>query len=74
MRRIPYDTRIYHADLTLNLDKALRAEAWLQVLKTSSKISWSTIHESINANKILISEADAKCIAAANLDDLMQLT
>lgn len=72
--RIPYDMRIYHADLALNLDKALRDEAWLQKLKTSSQISWSTVHEFISDNKTLISEADAKYTAAENLDDLVQLT
>ncbi len=74
MRRIPYDTRIYHADLAANLDKALQDEAWLQKLKTPSKISWSTVHEFINANKTLISETDAKYTAVENQDDLVQLT
>ncbi len=74
MRRIPYDTRIYHADLAANSDKALRDEAWLQKLKTPSKTSWSTVHEFINANKTLISETDAKYTAAENHDDLVQLT
>ena len=74
MRRFPYDMRIYHADLSLNLDKTLRDEAWLRMLKSPSKISRSTVHKFINANKILISEADAKYIAAENLDDLVQLT
>ncbi|KAL8707646.1 MAG: hypothetical protein Q9225_007726 [Loekoesia sp. 1 TL-2023] len=62
------------ADIALKLDKALRDEAWLQTLKTPSKISWSTVHEFISANKTLISEADAKYTADENLDDLVQLT
>ena len=74
MRRIPYDRRIYHTDLALNLVKALRDEAWLQQLKSPSKSSWSTVHEFISSNKTLISEADAKYITAENLDDLLQLT
>lgn len=74
MRRISYDTKIYRADLALDLDKALRDEAWLQMLKTPSKTSWSTVHEFISANKTLISKADAKYIAVENLDDLVHLT
>ena len=61
------------ADL-FRLDKALRNEAWLQRLKSSSKTSWSTVHEFVSANKTLISEADAKYTAAENLDDLVHLT
>ncbi len=74
MRRIPYGSRTYNANLALNLDKALRDEAWLQKLKTPPKSSWSALHGFIRANKTLISEADAKYMAAENLDDLVQLT
>ncbi|KAL8789930.1 MAG: hypothetical protein Q9195_006591 [Heterodermia aff. obscurata] len=61
------------ADLALHLDKALRNEAWLQMLKTPSRTSWSTVRGFINAHRTLISEADAKYITAENLDDLVHL-
>ena len=55
-------------------DTALRHQAWLQSLKPPSNRAFTALQTYIQANRTMLSEADAQYIAEENRPDLVALT
>lgn len=55
-------------------DTALRYQAWLQSLKPPSNEARTALQQYIQANRTMLSEADARYMAEENRPDLVALT